>query len=94
MIKASEAIEMSTKLHQMFKTESLPHILNSLENRIKGTAGHGQREFSLNIYALEDQSGHLPSPEERKIIADELRSNGYSYCEWDMGKARWFKVSW
>ena len=95
MITADEAREIANSAVKdehsflLFK-----YAMDQIERYVRDASSCGNRSFSLNIDAL--APGYdKPSPRLRKAVAEELRKNGFSYCETQRSpNCVWFEVIW
>lgn len=87
MITADEACKIADS--KVFK-----YAIDQIERYIRDASSYGRRSFSYNVNAL--APGHdRPELHLRKAVAEELRKNGFSYCETQISpNCTWFEVSW
>lgn len=94
MITADEARKIAdSKVKSEHDSPCFKYAIDQIERNVKDASSHGGRSFSLNVNAL--ASAGKPGLHLRKAVAEELRKNGFSYCETQRSpNCIWFKVSW
>ena len=94
MITADEARKIAdSKVKNEHNSPLFKYAIDQIERNVKDASSRGGRSFSLNVNAL-TPSGK-PEPGLRKAIAEELKKNGFSYCETQRSpNCVWFEVSW
>ena len=70
------------------------YAMDQIERYVKDASSCGRRSFSFNVDAL--APGYdKPELQLRKTVAEELRKNGFSYCETQRSpNCVWFEVGW
>lgn len=94
MITADEARKIaSSKVKDEHNSPLFKYAIDQIERNVKDASSRGGLSFSLNVNAL-TPSGK-PELGLRKAIAEELKKNGFSYCETQRSpNCVWFEVSW
>jgi hypothetical protein len=95
MITADEACKIAdSKVKNEYDSLLFKYAIDQIERYIRDAARCGRRSFSYNIDALAP-GYNKPSLYLRKAVAEELRKNGYSYCEIQISlNCVWFEVNW
>lgn len=94
MITADEARKIAdSKVKSEHNSPLFKYAIDQIERNVKDASSRGGRSFSLNVNAL--ASSGKPDLKLRKAVAEELRKNGFSYCETQRSpNCVWFEVSW
>lgn len=95
MITVDEARKIAdSKVKDEYSSLHFKYAIDQIERYVRDASNCGCRSFSYNVDAL--APGHVkPSLQLRKAVAEELRKNGFSYCETLRSiNCVWFKVSW
>ena len=95
MITADEARKIAdSKVKDEPSSPLFKYAIDQIERYVRDASSCGRRSFSLNIDALAPGYSK-PELHLRKAVAEELRKNGFSYCETQRSpNCIWFKVSW
>ena len=87
--KISIACEKSEHRSPLFK-----YAMDQIERYVRDASSCGRRSFSLNVETLAPGYGK-PDLRLRKAVGEELRKNGFSYCETQRSpNCIWFEVGW
>jgi len=94
MITADEARKIAdSKVKSEHDSLCFKYAIDQIERNVKDASSRGGRSFSLNVNALAPAG--KPSIGLRKAVAEELKKNGFSYCETQRSpNCVWFEVSW
>ena len=95
MITANEARKIAdSKVKSEYNSPLFKYAIDQVERYVRDASNCGRRSFSLNIGAL--APGYdKPDLQLRKAVAEELRKNGFSYCETQRSpNCTWFEVGW
>ena len=95
MITATEARKIAdSKAKDEHSSLLFKYAIDQIERYIKDASSCGRKSFSLNVDAL--APGYdKPELQLRKAVAEELRKNGFSYCEIQRSSnCVWFEVGW
>lgn len=95
MITADEACKIAdAKVKDEYGSPFFKYAIDQIERYVRDASSRGDRCFSLNVNAL--APGYNKSDLcLRKAIAEELKKNGFSYCETQKSpNCVWFEVSW
>lgn len=95
MITADEARKIAdAKVKSERCSPLFEYAMDQIERYVRDASGCGCRGFSYNVNALAPGYGK-PDLHLRKAVAEELRKNGFSYCETQKSpNCTWFEVSW
>jgi hypothetical protein len=95
MITADEARKIAdSKVKDEHNSLLFNYAIDQIERYVRDAVRCGRRSFSYNIDAL-TPGYNKPSLHLRKAVAEELRKNGYSYCETQRSpNCVWFEVNW
>ena len=95
MISAEEARKIAdSKVKDEHGSPFFKYAMDQVERYIRDASSCGAKSFSLNVETLEPGYGK-PDLHLRKAVAEELRKNGFSYCETQRSpNCVWFEVSW
>ena len=95
MITANEARKIAdSKVTSEHGSPLFKYAIDQIERYIKDVSSYGRRSFSLNVETLAPGYGK-PDLHLRKAVGEELRKNGYSYCEIQRSpNCVWFEVGW
>ena len=95
MITANEARKIAdSKVKSEHGSPLFKYAIDQIERYIKDVSSYGRRSFSLNVETLAPGYGK-PDLHLRKAVGEELRKNGYSYCEIQRSpNCVWFEVGW
>ena len=95
MITADEARKIAdTKVKSEHGSPLFKYAMDQIERYVKDASSRGRRSFSLNIDALAPGYSK-PTLSLRKAVIEELRKNGFSYCETQRSpNCVWFEVGW
>ena len=95
MITAAEARKISdSNVNDEHNSFLFKYAIDLIERYVMSTSRHGGRSFSFNVDTLSPGYGKTDL-QLRKAIAEELRKNGFSYCEIRRSiDCVWFEVSW
>ena len=94
MITADEARKIAdSKVKDEHSSPLFKYAMDQIERYTRDTSSCGGRSFSYNVNALTPNG--KPDLRLRKAVAEELRKNGYSYCETQKSlNCVWFEVGW
>lgn len=95
MITADEARKIADSAVKSEHSSPLfKYAMAQIERYVRDTSICGGRSFSYNVNAL--APGYdKPDLHLRKAVAEELRKNGFSYCETQKSpNCVWFEVGW
>ena len=94
MITATEARKIAdSKVKDEHSSSCFKYAIDQIERNVKDASSRGGRSFSLNVNALAPSG--KPGLHLRKAVAEELRQNGFSYCETQKSpNCVWFEVGW
>ena len=94
MITADEARKIAdSKVKSEHDSLCFKYAIDQIERNVKDASSCGGRSFSLNVNALAPAG--KPAVGLRKAVAEELKKNGFSYCENQRSpNCVWFEVSW
>jgi len=95
MITADEARKIAdSKVKDEHGSPCFKYAIDQIERYVKDASSCGRRSFSYNVNAL--APGYdKPDLRLRKAVAEELRKNGFSYCEIQRSpNCVWFEVGW
>lgn len=95
MITADEARKIAnSKAKDEHGSPLFKYAMDQIERYVRDASSCGRRSFSYNVDAL--APGHdKPEPHLRKAVGEELRKNGFSYCETQRSpNCVWFEVGW
>jgi hypothetical protein len=95
MITADEARKIADSVLKSEHSSPLfKYAMDQIERYVRDASGCGGRSFSYNVNAL--APGYdKPDLHLRKAVGEELRKNGFSYCETQKGpNCVWFEVGW
>ena len=95
MITAEEARKIAVaKVKSEHGSPLFKYAMDQIERSIRDASSCGHRSFSYNVSAL--APGYdKPDLHLRKAVAEELRKNGFSYCETQKSpNCVWFEVGW
>lgn len=95
MITADEARKIAdSKVKSEHYSPLFRYAIAQIERYVRDASSCGRRSFSCNIDALApgyDKPGLCL----RKAVGEELRKNGFSYCEIQRSyNCVWFEVGW
>ena len=95
MITAAEARKIAdSKVKSERSSPLFKYAIDQIENYVRNASSHGKRSFSYNVCALAPGCVK-PELHLRKAVAEELRKNGFSYCETQRSpNCVWFEVGW
>lgn len=95
MITADEARKIAdSKVKDELSSPLFKYAIDQIERYVKDASSCGRRSFSLNVDTL-GPGYSKPALCLRKAVAEELRKNGFSYCETQKSpNCVWFEVSW
>lgn len=95
MITADEARKISdSNVKSEYSSPLFKYAIDQIERYIRDASSCGRRSFSFNIDALAPGYDR-PDLHLRKALGEELRKNGFSYCETQRSpNCVWFEVSW
>ena len=94
MISANEARKITNEVKDEHNSFFFKYAIDQIERYIRGASSCGGRSFSYNVNAL-TPGYNKPNLHLRKAVAEELRKNGFSYCETQRSpNCVWFEVSW
>lgn len=95
MITADEARKIANdKVKDEPSSPLFKYAINQIERYVRDASSRGSRSFSLNVDTLAPGYGR-PSLHLCKAVAEELRKNGFSYCETQISpNCTWFEVGW
>ena len=94
MITADEARKITdSKVKSEYNSPLFKYAIDQIERSVRDISSRGGRRFSLNVDALAPSG--KPELHLRKAVAEELKKNGFSYCETQKSpNCTWFEVSW
>ena len=94
MITADEARKIAdSNVKSEHSSPLFKYAIDQIERNVKDASSRGGRSFSLNVNALAPAG--KPGLGLRKAVAEELKQNGFSYCETQRSpNCVWFEVSW
>lgn len=95
MITADEARKIAnSSVKSEHSSLHFKYAIDQIERYVRDASNCGCRSFSYNVDAL--APGHVkPALQLRKAVAEELRKNGFSYCETQRSpNCVWFEVGW
>lgn len=95
MITADEARKIAdAKVKNEHGSPLFKYAMDQIERYVKDASSCGRRSFSLNVETLAPGYGK-PDLHLRKAVGEELRKNGFSYCEIQKSpNCVWFEVGW
>jgi len=95
MITADEARKIAdSKVKSERNSPLFKYAMDQIDRYIRDASSCGRRSFSFNVGALAPGYGK-PELHLRKAVAEELRKNGFSYCETQRSpNCVWFEVGW
>lgn len=95
MITADEARKIAgSKVKNEHGSPLFKYAIDQLERYVRDASSRGGRSFSYNVDALAP-GYNRPDLHLRKALAEELKKNGFSYCETQKSpNCVWFEVSW
>ena len=95
MITAEEARKIAdSKVKSEHGSPLFRYAIDQIEKSIRDASSCGRRSFSCNIEALAP-GYNKPDLHLRKDLGEELRKNGFSYCEIQRSpNCVWFEVGW
>ena len=95
MITADEARKIAdSKVKDEHNSLCFKYAIDQIDRYVRDASSCGRRSFSFNVGALAPGYGK-PELHLRKAIAEELRKNGFSYCETQKSpNCVWFEVGW
>ena len=95
MITADEARKIAdSKVKSERNSPLFKYAMDQIERYVRDASSCGRRSFSFNVGALAPGYGK-PELHLRKAVAEELRKNGFSYCETQRSpNCVWFEVGW
>lgn len=95
MITASEARKIAdSKVTSEHTSPLFKYAIDQIDRYVKDASSCGRRSFSYNVNALAP-GNNKPDLHLRKAVAEELRKNGFSYCETQKSpNCVWFEVGW
>lgn len=95
MITADEARKTAdSKVENERCSLLFKYAIDQIERYVRDASNCGGRSFSLNVDALAPGYGK-PGLHLRKAVAEELKKNGFSYCETQRSpNCVWFEVRW
>ena len=95
MITADEARKIAdSKVKDEYSSPLFKYAIDQIDRYVRDASGCGGRSFSYNVDALAPGCSK-PDLHLRKAVAEELRKNGFSYCETRRSpNCVWFEVSW
>lgn len=95
MITADEARKIAdSKVKSEHGSPLFKYAIDQIERYVRDASSCGRRSFSYNVDALGPGSSK-PDLHLRKAVAEELRKNGFSYCETQKSpNCVWFEVCW
>lgn len=95
MIRADEARKIAdSKVKDEHGSPHFKYAIDQIENYVRNASSRGGKSISFNVNALAPGCVK-PGLHLRKAVAEELRKNGYSYCEIQRSpNCVWFEVSW
>lgn len=95
MITADEARKIAnSKVKSEYGSPLFKYAIDQIDRYVRDASSCGGRSFSYNVSAL--APGYdKPDLHLRKAVGEELRKNGFSYCETQRSpNCVWFEVSW
>lgn len=94
MITADEARKIAdSKVKDEHGSPLFKYAIDQIERYVRDASSCGRRSCSYNVNALVPCG--KPELGLRKAVAEELRKNGFSYCEMQKSpNCVWFEVSW
>lgn len=95
MITADEARKITeANMKDVRHSFSFMYAIKEIERFVKDASSRGESHFSYNVNVLATALGKADL-RLRKAVAEELRKNGFSYCETQRSiNCVWFEVSW
>ena len=95
MITAAEARKIAdSKVKDEHSSPCFKYAIDQIERYVRDASSCRHRSFSYNVNALAPGCGK-PDLHLRKAVAEELRKNGFSYCETQRSpNCTWFEVGW
>ena len=95
MITADEAHKIAdSKVKSEHSSPLFKYAMDQIERYVKDASSCGRRSFALNVDTLAPGYSK-PDLHLRKAVAEELRKNGFSYCEMQRRpNCIWFEVGW
>lgn len=94
MITADEARKIADSNSKVKSDPLFMYAIDQIERYVRNASSCGCRSFSYNVDALAP-GYRRPGLHLRKTIAEELRKNGFSYCETQRSpNCVWFEVGW
>ena len=95
MITADEARKIAdSKVKSEYSSPLFKYAMDLIEMYIRDASGHGRNSFSCNVDTL-GPGYNKPELHLRKALAEELKKNGFSYCEIQKSpNCIWFEVRW
>ena len=95
MITADEARKIAdSKVKSECSSPLFKYVMDQIERYVRDASSCGRRSFSYNVDALAPGYGK-PNVSLRKAVGEELRKNGFSYCETQKSpNCVWFEVGW
>ena len=96
MITAAEARKIAdSKAKSEHNSPLFKYAIDQIERSVRDISSRGGRSFSCNICVLAPGYKRPPDLPVRKALGEELRKNGFSYCETQRSpNCVWFEVSW
>ena len=95
MITADEARKIAnSKVKSEHGSPRFKYAIDQIERYVRDASSCGCRSFFYNVNAL--APGYdTPDSRLRKVVAEELRKKGFSYCEFQRSpNCIWFEVGW
>lgn len=94
MITAHEARKIAdTKVKDEHSSPLFKYAIDQIDRYVRDASSRGGRSFSINVNALAPSG--KPGLYLRKAVAEELRKNGFLYCETQRSpNCVWFEVGW
>ena len=94
MITANEARKITNEVKDEHSSLLFKYAMDQIERYVRAASSCGGRSFSYNVNAL--APGYdKPNLHLRKAVAEELKKNGFSYCETQRSpNCVWFEVGW
>jgi hypothetical protein len=95
MITAVEARKIAdSAVKSEHNSPLFKYAIDQIDRYVRDASSCGHRSISYNVDAL--APGYdKPDLHLRKAVAEELRKNGFSYCETQRSpNCVWFEVSW
>lgn len=95
MMTADEACKIAdSKVKSEHGSPLFKYAMDQIERHVRDASSDGRRSFSCNVEALAPGYSK-PDLHLRKALGEELRKNGFSYCETQISpNCVWFEVGW